>query len=132
MDSRVADLELGEMTAMTVTQTCHAQHHKCRSCERTRSVKIRVLSWFLAKLSLILVIVITSAASTFFYHKILPDDVQHSYATASSVDVIAEPRGGTRVNKETTGTKVRIEFYFVSSFISYQCFISNIFENTFS
>lgn len=116
MDSRVADLELGEMTAMTVTQTCHAQHHKCRSCERTRSVKIRVLSWFLAKLSLILVIVITSAASTFFYHKILPDDVQHSYATASSVDVIAEPRGGTRVNKETTGTKVRIEFYFVSIF----------------
>ena len=83
MESHV---ELGEVGG-PAAKPC-IPHHKCHTCERTRSVKVRVLSWMLGKFSLMLIIVVTSATTTFLYHKLLPDDVigPHASSTAAAQD----------------------------------------------
>lgn len=75
-------MEMGEIGS-TVAKPC-IPHHKCRTCERTRSVKIRVLSWILGKVSLMLIIIVTSATTTFLYHKLLPDDVKHDVTSPAA------------------------------------------------
>ncbi|KAK7484826.1 hypothetical protein BaRGS_00023869 [Batillaria attramentaria] len=69
------DVELGDARTAMTGVPCNQTHHKCRSCERTRSVKVRILMWILCKFGLILVIVLTSAVTTFLYHRLVPDDV---------------------------------------------------------
>lgn len=68
------DVELGEVRMAMTGVPCNQTHHKCRSCERTRSVKVRILVWILCKFGLILVIALTSAVMTFSYHRLVPDD----------------------------------------------------------
>ena len=83
-------VELGELGA-SAAKSC-LPHHKCRTCERTRSVKFRVLSWILGKFSLMLIIVVTSATTTFLYHKLLPDDVKPGVTSPTEADDGEETR----------------------------------------
>ncbi|KAL8594319.1 hypothetical protein ACOMHN_053236 [Nucella lapillus] len=69
--------------------------HKCHTCERTRSVRVRLLSWLLGKFSLLLIIIITSATTTFVYHKLLPDDVRHGASSSSSSSLSSSSSSST-------------------------------------
>ncbi|XP_076453678.1 uncharacterized protein LOC143288899 [Babylonia areolata] len=90
-------LERGETAGLTSSSSSSTtaavpclSRHKCHTCERTRSVRVRLLSWLLGKFSLLLIIVITSATTTFLYHRLLPDDIssssssRHNGASSSS------------------------------------------------